>query len=530
MDSAEAELETFRRKWREEVSARARGNPASPSIGQNAHGHNNNRPKRAPPAGPSASSSRAPNTDGSEEVEPKTFHDLPNKEDSLKLDSDHSHLEEASREPKSALEHYERAVERESQGSLGDSVNLYRRAFKLDSSVHEKYKSKHFPPSSFAPRKPTDPNPSNAPATVPSTAHHSLHGPPSSLNELVNAFAELSIPPAEPLTDVSPPPPCPIAGIPGEILSQIFLQTALTDVASFVRLARVCRRFAYLIVTEEYIWRRIVTGPEIGFGAMHFRFACDIYGTPLGHRLTEEDDSWKLKSLLDVDESDMRPSPLLQPSSLYTTMLLQNTYAGSWRQMFRSRPRIRFNGCYISTVNYTRPGAASTTQLTWNSPVLIVTYYRYLRFYRDGTVISLLTTTEPSDVVHYLAKENLSTHSQAIPGLAAMKDALRGRWHLSGPVDQPISRASPDEANEEEESAPDIPLDEPEGELHIETEGVVPKYMWKMQFGIGHAGRARNNKLQWKGFWSYNKLTDDWGNFGLKNDRAFYWSRVKSWA
>ncbi len=31
----------------------------------------------------------------------------------------------------SALEHYERAVEKESQGSLGDSVNLYRKAFKV---------------------------------------------------------------------------------------------------------------------------------------------------------------------------------------------------------------------------------------------------------------------------------------------------------------------------------------------------------------------------------------------------------------
>jgi F-box protein 9 len=36
-----------------------------------------------------------------------------------------------NREPRSALEHYEKAVERESQGSLGDSLNLYRKAFKV---------------------------------------------------------------------------------------------------------------------------------------------------------------------------------------------------------------------------------------------------------------------------------------------------------------------------------------------------------------------------------------------------------------
>jgi len=75
-------------------------------------------------------------------------------------------------------------------------------------------------------------------------------------------------------------------------------------------------------------------------------------------------------------------------------------------------------------------------------------------------------------------------------------------------------------------------VEEEEGELHVETEGVLPKYMWKMQFVVGSAGRkdgTRNNKLTWKGFWSYNRLTDDWGEFGLKNDKAYYWSRVKSY-
>lgn len=35
------------------------------------------------------------------------------------------------REPESALEHYEKAVERETQGQLGDSLDLYRKAFKV---------------------------------------------------------------------------------------------------------------------------------------------------------------------------------------------------------------------------------------------------------------------------------------------------------------------------------------------------------------------------------------------------------------
>jgi len=52
----------------------------------------------------------------------------------------------------------------------------------------------------------------------------------------------------------------------------------------------------------------------------------------------------------------------------------------------------------------------------------------------------------------------------------------------------------------------------------------------KMAFRVGNTGRgATNNKLMWQGYWSYNRLTDDWAEYGLKNDRAFYWSRVKSY-
>ena len=388
----------------------------------------------------------------------------------------------------------------------------------LDDNVHEKYKNKHFPPSAVAP-KPLQPNPSNASATVPSTAHHSLHGLPPTISQLVEDFAQLSIPGAEPPTEASPPPPCPISELPEELLTTIMRYVAVRDIASFSRLSRVCKRFAYLVMTEEQIWRRITMGNEYGFGAMHYEYICDINGRPSeshdSDRTLQDDDTADPTS--DDDFTILGSAIPPQPSPTdQTHHLLHTTYTSSWRQMFRSRPRIRFNGCYISTVNYTRPGAASTLTTTWNTPVHIVTYFRYLRFFRNGTVISLLTTSEPIDVVHHLTQENLPTpththHGSLLPQ-AVMKDALRGRWRLSGPGDG-------------------ITSTEAEGDVHIETEGVVPKYMWRMQFAMGSAGKGtRNNKLSWRGFWSYNRLTDDWGEFGLKNDRAYYWSRVKSYA
>lgn len=327
-----------------------------------------------------------------------------------------------------------------------------------------------------------------------------------------------------------------MANIPEEILVEILLYTAILDVASFARLAQVCKRLAYIVTTEEQIWKRVIQGHEFGFAAMHYRYVCDILGLPLAD---DSDGRHMVGSYESSTECGSLPAVVAVP--------LTPSYP-SYRHMFRTRPRIRFNGCYISTVNYTRPGASSPTQLTWNSPVLIVTYYRYLRFFRDGTVISLLTTAEPQDVVHYLHKEYVhDRHTSSTLPSAVMKDVLRGRWRLSGdlaPADgehsQPsVVRLGTVSSDVRRVEGPASPIQagpfsatvEAEGDLHIETEGVVPKYMYKMQLGLSSAGRStRNNKLVWKGYWSYNRLTDDWGEFGLKNDRAFYWSRVRSYA
>ncbi|EON65218.1 hypothetical protein W97_04455 [Coniosporium apollinis CBS 100218] len=513
MDPTEAELESFRQQWRKEVTARTRPQvPAPAELEASSNVANSQKKSKAP-----AARAAQPDDDEGSDTEPETHHGLQDRESGRRV-GDVGAVPSSSKQPVSALEHYEKAVEKETQGSLGDSVSLYRKAFRLDEKVHERYKAKHFPPSAF-PSKPTNVNPSNAPVTVPNPAHHSFHGPPSSLSDLIDEFAHLSIQGQGPPTDLSPAPPCPIAAIPEEILVEILLYNAIFDVASFVRLAQVCKRLAYLVLTEDRIWRRIALGHEFGFGAMHYRYACTIRGKPLL-------DDGLCGQMLGTSDSDHAPHPGT-PSALTAATaaaLIPRPYP-TYRALFHSRPRIRFNGCYISTVNYTRPGASSPTQLTWNSPVLIVTYYRYLRFFRDGTVVSLLTTAEPAEVVPVLRKENVALVPGQV-GVGPMRDALPGRWRLSGPASR--KRLGTSEAGEDGDAEKDEV--EEEGMLHVETEGVTPKYLYKMQLQVGSAGRgARNNKLMWKGYWSYNRLTDDWGEFGLKNDRAFYWSRVKSY-
>jgi F-box protein 9 len=330
--------------------------------------------------------------------------------------------------------------------------------------------------------------------------------------DLITSFANISIEGELPLTEISPAPPCPIAHIPEEVLVDILLSVAITDLSSLVRLSQVSKRLAYLISSEDGLWRRVTQHLDFGFPSMLYNFTCKIEWDSI------------LDSIETIEDSDIETPPVL--SRMEVPLPLSPKYP-TYRQMFKTRPRIRFNGCYISTVNYTRPGAVGSNSLTWNHNILIVTYYRYLRFFRDGSLISLLTTSEPSNVVPYLQKEYIRYQSQGSSHLpqAVMKDALKGRWHLSGDPYGIKARSTSVAETDAEQLEPDN-----EGDIHIETEGVVAKYKYAMQLRFASAGTGtRNNKLNWVGYWCQNKLTDDVGEFGLKNDRPYFWSRVKSW-
>jgi F-box protein 9 len=129
MEESNPELESFRQQWRAEVSAKGR----SGSNGQQTS-QQSKQPRKQVFAGLSSSSTSTalPEDEDHDDTKP-TSHSTA----SRKLDSQHNdHHGETSKhtvlkEPKSALEHYEKAVERESQGNLGDSLDLYRKAFRV---------------------------------------------------------------------------------------------------------------------------------------------------------------------------------------------------------------------------------------------------------------------------------------------------------------------------------------------------------------------------------------------------------------
>ena len=529
MENTDSALEQFRRQWKEEVEARSQSSrkPLSRDPESVQDGPSEpvkpSKPLVPPPHYQLAAESRG--EDNADRLQEDGRSKLTDRLEQLTLGNpdEDEFSDVSSKEPESALEHYERAAEKERQGNLGDSLSHYRKAFRLDARVDQSYRRKHFPPKS----KPGNLNPSNAPVTVSSTAHHSSKEPieSASISALIASFAGLPIIGAAPIIDGDRPPPCPISHLPFEILFEILFETAVLDPASFARLAVVCKRLAYHVFVENQIWKRIALGPEFGLAGQLYEYKTDLQGREaINHVLGPS--HYPLR----IDESSF-----------------ENSINQDWREVFHSHPRIRFTGVYISTVNYTRAGGASATQATWNTPVHIVTYYRYLRFFRDGTVISLLSTNEPIEVVHHLTKENvalarggkehhplnLTSSAPAINAPSAqagpptahqlMKHALRGRWQLCHPLAA------------KQQTVADIATSggATEGDIYIETQGAGPRYMYTMHLALKSGTKSKhgvkNNKLQWKGFWSYNQLTSDWAPFQLKNDRAFFFSRVRSY-
>jgi F-box protein 9 len=146
-------------------------------------------------------------------------------------------------------------------------------------------------------------------------------------------------------------------------------------------------------------------------------------------------------------------------------------YGGGWYNMYIQRPRIRYDGVYISTCHYIRSGTSKTT---WNQPVHLVTYYRYLRFFTDGTLIKHVTTDEPAQVVKQLDQDY--SKQQTFRGHFAWKQDDNGDGK------QPMTV------------------------LKIDTrDDNLPHERFFLQLDVKGTHRGRHNKLGWRKYTSVNQ-------------------------
>lgn len=79
--------------------------------------------------------------------------------------------------------------------------------------------------------------------------------------------------------------------------------------------------------------------------------------------------------------------------------------------MYLERPRLNFDGVYISKSSYARAGEKGLDN--FYQPWHLVEYYRYLRFFSDGTVLFLTSPDEPKIIVSKLNMRVPTTSQQS---------------------------------------------------------------------------------------------------------------------
>lgn len=122
------ELESFREQWRAEVRARnttasGQQHPRETTAPARAESSKNAAP--GPPRSTHLGAGKPKVVDTDDDYAESRVFDEPEPVQVKRND------EKETREPVTALEHYERAVVKEAQGSLGDSLSLYRKAFRV---------------------------------------------------------------------------------------------------------------------------------------------------------------------------------------------------------------------------------------------------------------------------------------------------------------------------------------------------------------------------------------------------------------
>ncbi|RHZ84035.1 hypothetical protein Glove_86g126 [Diversispora epigaea] len=419
INNGTVELENFRKLWREELKNRQK------------------KPLSQSKTSKTTKATKALNTISSTS-NGKESKEIQEQELQVELETtvtcDDSYLKENDKE--NALKLYIRAVTKEQEGNLGDALKNYRQALKLDASVEHSYKklfqnvvseknTESFGISETFIRHLEEPKFANRfhdveEQMINSQNSSNLEEPYDPIIELFNLLKNVELY-YEPL---KPNKPIYISRLPNELITCILQQLIMNgDVTSLERFGLACKKF-WLLSREASLWK----------------YLCQ-------------------KAYRDINLS-YEASNLLQEEYL-------KLYDNDWRKMYIERPRIRFDGVCISKCHYLRPGS---TEISWNQPIHLVTYFRYLRFYPDGTCISLLTTSEPKLLVKNFSYEYKS------------KGFMKGEWSF----------------------------DEYNNILRITAiDRDLSRIKFHMTFELRSTSRGKNNKLNWISYFTENVDTEE---------------------
>lgn len=185
-------------------------------------------------------------------------------------------------------------------------------------------------------------------------------------------------------------------------------------------------------------------------------------------------------------------------------------YGNSWRDMYLNRPRLNFDGCYICKSSYIRSGEQSLD--SFYRPWHLVEYYRFLRFFPDGSVLMLTTPEEPKLSVSKLKQKQ--TREMTI---------LKGHWSINSQLVSIIliKKIFKQEVRKGRRGAKEVLVNQ--------------EQFYNMELEVTSIGRRSNNQLSWISYDLHiiNKLTNSESTTEFEMNKIdfppFHYSRVKSY-
>lgn len=189
----------------------------------------------------------------------------------------------------------------------------------------------------------------------------------------------------------------------------------------------------------------------------------------------------------------------------------------SWREMFLERPRVRFDGVYISKTAYIRQGEESLDGFyrAWHQ----VEYYRYLRFFPDGQVMMLTTPEDPLVTIPRLRSRT-----------SRVESILLGHFRLSQDTDNQTKVFIVVSKRKEEKVA----VEYQRNRFCRRNQTPEAEHSFHVGLQLTSGGRQRFNKLVWIHhscqikYISTGETVDSAFNLD-KMYQPFYFARVKSY-
>lgn len=175
----------------------------------------------------------------------------------------------------------------------------------------------------------------------------------------------------------------------------------------------------------------------------------------------------------------------------------------TWREMFITRPRVSFNGCYISKINYQRLGENSY-QDQFYRPVQIVEYFRLIRFFPDGKMFMMTSSDELQTSINKLKNVQNALNS---------RDILKGDYHYQDSTVLIVIKKQPT-ANQK---------------FKRKNYSNNDTLTFFLELDINDMLKKKFAKLTWRHYTISQGLTDD--DFDLRSSTKyppFYFSSVKS--